>query len=326
MYFKKFPILTITLALQLTILMYSEFAIAIEPEVPATGSKAISFNNLYQSSPLNKPGRENRSIDSPAVDKDGHVYTANILGTGSIAIANASGDFVEWFKLPDKGQASSVRINAANEMFVSDYKNHRIYRINIENKQFEKYFENKALNQPNDMAITRDGTIYFTDPTWSKKTQGSIYRITPDKELQLIMTHVKFANGIDLSPNEERLYFTESVSGSLFSFELNELKRQNFNPESPKLELLKKFESDTVDGLRTDVNGNIYVTRIQKGTVDKLDPQGQLIRSISLNGHFPTNLCFGGKDGNVLFVTTRDKNLVEMILVEHAGREWSLLH
>jgi gluconolactonase len=276
-----------------------------------------------ESRTLNQPGPQNMSIDGPAVDRSGRIYSANILSPGSIAVSDSSGVFVEWLKLPDNGRSSSIRISPTNEMFVSDYKNHRVYRIDIETKSLSVYLENQTLNQPNDMAIAGDGSIYLTDPSWKKGKPGSIYRISPRGVLELLATDLKAVNGLDLSPDETKLYFTESIKGELFVLDLSTFRSGEVNPSQAKIEKLHTFEPDTVDGVRTDVRGNVYITRIQRQAVDVVDSTGKVVASIPLKGKFPTNLCFGGHDGKTLFVTTRDQNLVEMISVDSPGREWS---
>jgi sugar lactone lactonase YvrE len=276
---------------------------------------------------VNEPGKKNSSIDSPAMDKEGRIYAANILNSGSIAVASNDGNFTEWFTLPDSGKTSSVRINAKNQMFVSDYKNHRIYRIEIATKKYEIYFEEQTLNQPNDMAIAQDGTIYFSDPSWSKIKSGALYRLSPDRKLELLATNLRAVNGLDLSPGEDKLYFTESTKGELYEMDLPPSTEAQTDGAAPHIKLLHTFKPDTVDGIRTDVLGNIFVTRIRQKAVDQLNSQGLWIRSLPLLGSFPTNLCFGEKEHeNFLFVTTRDQNLVEKLPVDAAGREWMQLN
>ena len=64
--------------------------------------------------------------------------------------------------------------------------------------------------------------------------------------------------------------------------------------------------------LRADVDGKIYVARVESGTVDVVDPQsGTVIRHVPLTGKNPTNLTFGGSDGKTVFVTQAEGGYVE---------------
>jgi YVTN family beta-propeller protein len=103
-------------------------------------------------------------------------------------------------------------------------------------------------------------------------------------------------NGLDLSPDGRTLYVGESSSFELWAYGI----------EGDKLvapRRLVKFDAD-LDGLRTDVDGKIYVARVESGTVDVVDPQSRtVIRRVALTAKNPTNLTFGGPDGKTVFVT-----------------------
>jgi sugar lactone lactonase YvrE len=90
-----------------------------------------------------------------------------------------------------------------------------------------------------------------------------------------------------------------------------------------KKRLLRKFDDFGFDGMRCDVDGNLYVTRHGKGTVVKLSPAGEILREIDVLGPNPTNLCFGGPDGCTAYVTeAKEKRLVQF-RVDRPGLEWS---
>jgi sugar lactone lactonase YvrE len=84
-----------------------------------------------------------------------------------------------------------------------------------------------------------------------------------------------------------------------------------------------RFADFDIDGLRTDVDGRLFVARNSKGAVAVLSPQGELIREIPLNGPEPTNLAFG-PDGRAVFVTQRQGGFIEAFRVERPGREYCL--
>src|SRR5262249_22740988 len=67
--------------------------------------------------------------------------------------------------------------------------------------------------------------------------------------------------------------------------------------------LLKKFDDHGFDGMRCDVDGNLYITRYGKGTVAVLSPAGKVLREIDVLGDAPSNLCFGGPDRRTVYVT-----------------------
>ena len=99
-------------------------------------------------------------------------------------------------------------------MFIADYKKHNIFVIEAGSAVPREYFRSDAFNQPNDMTIAKDGTIYASDPHW-KRRDGQIWKIsrTADGKVQgEPMTSpraLSTTNGIDLSPDEKTLYVGE---------------------------------------------------------------------------------------------------------------------
>lgn len=184
------------------------------------------------------------------------------------------------------------------------------------------WFHSDEMSQPNDITIAHDGTIYASDPNW-KGRSGHIWRVAraADGSVQgEIMTAPRAmgtTNGIDLSPDGKTLYVGESSNGQVWSYTI----RGN---ELADARLVKAFQPDTIDGLRTDVTGRLYVARILKGTISLMKPNGAVEREIALKGKEPTNLAFGGSDGKTVFVTQRQGGFIESFRIDQQGREHCL--
>src|SRR5262249_911716 len=75
----------------------------------------------------------------------------------------------------------------------------------------------KRFNSPNDLALDRQGRVYFTDPRYvgGEKREldtESVYRIDSDGTVTRIIADVTKPNGIVLSPDQKTLYLAESNS------------------------------------------------------------------------------------------------------------------
>ena len=86
--------------------------------------------------------------------------------------------------------------------------------------------------------------------------------------------------------------------------------------------LFYQFDDFGMDGMRCDIEGNLYITRYGKGTVAKLSPEGKLLLEIQMKGKKPSNITFGGKDGKTAFVTLQDRGYIETFRVEKAGNSF----
>jgi sugar lactone lactonase YvrE len=88
--------------------------------------------------------------------------------------------------------------------------------------------------------------------------------------------------------------------------------------------LLIKFDDYGMDGMRTDILGNLYITRHGKGTVVKVSTNGEILEEIQTIGKTPSNIAFGGEDGRTAFVTLQDNGNIEYFRVEDPGRAWKM--
>ncbi len=80
-----------------------------------------------------------------------------------------------------------------------------------------------------------------------------------------------------------------------------------------------------MDGMRCDVDGNLYITRHGSGKVVKVSAAGEVLLEVELTGKLPSNIAFGGVDGRTAFVTLQDNGNIETFRVEAPGRAWQLL-
>ena len=85
-------------------------------------------------------------------------------------------------------------------------------------------------------------------------------------------------NGIEVSPDEKFLYVNESAQRNVWAYDLS--------PESEisNKRLLIQFPDFNMDGMRCDIEGNLYITRHGKGTVAKLSPAGEVLLEVQLTG------------------------------------------
>ena len=78
----------------------------------------------------------------------------------------------------------------------------------------EYFHSSEQFNQPNDMTIASDGTIYASDPHW-KRRDGQVWRISRSAdgkvsgEKMASPRPMSTTNGIDFSPDERTLFVGE---------------------------------------------------------------------------------------------------------------------
>ncbi|MFB9261705.1 SMP-30/gluconolactonase/LRE family protein [Bradyrhizobium erythrophlei] len=278
---------------------------------------------LFQSRQLTPVGEYTFGIEGPAVDREGNLFVVNIGRAGTIGkLAPGAARSEKFIDLPEGSVGNSIRFNREGTMFIADYKKHNIFALRRGSLEPEVWFHSDQMSQPNDMTIASDDTIYASDPNW-KGRSGRIWRIarTADGSVHGEVMEAPRAmgttNGIDLSPDGKRLYVSESNSGQLWSYAIG-------GGRLTDARLIRTFEPDTVDGLRTDVAGRIFVARILRGAITIVRPDGAVEKQVILGGKEPTNMAFGGSDGKTVFVAQRQGGFIETFRTDQEGREHCL--
>jgi gluconolactonase len=257
-----------------------------------------------------------KGVEGPAVGKDGTVYAVNFAEPGTIGQVTPDGKASLFVKLPEGSIGNGIRFNSKGEMLIADYTRHNILKVDMKTKQVSVFAHNAKMSQPNDIAIDSKDRLYASDPNW-KAGAGRIWRIDTNGSSVMLDT-MGTANGIEVSPDNKRLYVAESVQRKVWVYDLAE------NGSVNNKRLFHEFPDFGMDGMRCDVDGNLYISRHGKGTVAKLSPDGKLVREISLVGKLASNVAFGGPDGRTMYVTLQDKGNLESFRVDRPGREWTM--
>ena len=253
-------------------------------------------------------------IEGPATDKAGNLYAVNYAEEGTVGIVRADGTHALYVNLPKGSTGNGIRFNHSGIMLVADYTGHNILAVDTTTKTISVFAHESLMNQPNDIALAPNGNIYASDPNWKNKT-GQLWLIRPNGEVVQLGKELGTTNGIEVSPNGKTLYVDESAQLKLWAYPIKK------DGTVGKRKLIHTFEGFGMDGMKTDVKGNIYLCRYDKGTIAVLSPKGRLLKEIQLKGKQPSNITFGGKDNRQCFVTLQDRGCFETFTVPFPGRE-----
>ncbi|MEE2945770.1 MAG: SMP-30/gluconolactonase/LRE family protein [Pseudomonadota bacterium] len=184
-------------------------------------------------------------------------------------------------------------------------------------------YEGGRLNSPNDVVVTSDGCIWFTDPPYginsdiegylSEPEQDGCYvfRLAPNGNLTAVVTDFDKPNGLAFSPDESQIYIADSGAIRGASFEGIDYNRPHhirvFDVKDGILSNGRTFTEifpGVPDGFRVDHEGYIWSSALDG--IHCIAQDGQLIGKILLPQQ-TSNLCFGGTDGTTMFITSSDK-------------------
>ena len=171
-------------------------------------------------------------------------------------------------------------------------------------------FAGKRFNSPNDLAISRNGDIYFTDPPYGFKNFSDkyretnfngVYKYSKNGEVTLISKEMSRPNGIALSLDEKYIYVNNSDPENdpkILRFKTSNFEEKLFFDGT---ELSKKYPGG-FDGLKVHSSGNIFTTGPNGILI--ISPKGKLLAMINY-GKKVTNCNFDDKE-EYLYVTGFD--------------------
>jgi len=267
---------------------------------------------LFKAKVLTSPHGFTMGVEGPAVDAEGNVYAVNFQEEGTIGKVTKDGQVSLFTKLPDGSVGNGIRFDRMGNMLVADYKGHNILKIDMATKAIQVYAHEDEMAQPNDIAIDNKGHIYASDPDW-KANKGKIWRVDTNGQV-VLLDSLGTANGIEVSPDNDKLYVNEAAMGNVWVYDLTP------TGDVSNKRLLIKFPDFGMDGMRCDIEGNLYIARFGKGEVVQVSPDGKVLKEIALTGKKPTNVTFGGEDGKTVYVTLQDQGNIEFFRVDRPGR------
>jgi gluconolactonase len=224
-------------------------------------------------------------------------------GPKEVYLPHSGCDRPEEAELPRMMGSNGLALDGQQRLLICQHGNHSVAKYDgsvIE--PLITQFEGRPLNSPNDIVADGKGRIFFSDPPYGLKDQAANpgkyqpragFYCWQEGELKRFWDRLQFPNGVCLSPDQSSLYACTSKA-----FEAGVLE---FDAET--LSLKRVLCAETSDGLKCDRRGNLYLCT--KEGVVIVNKEGERLGVFSLATE-PANLCWGGKEGNDLFITARN--------------------
>ncbi|NIZ04188.1 SMP-30/gluconolactonase/LRE family protein [Pseudoalteromonas sp. HF66] len=245
-----------------------------------------------------------QGVEGPTMH-NGALYAVNYAQQGTIGRVDNMGKTSLFVRLPNDSIGNGLQFDSHGNLFIADYVNHNILKVPAGSNKAEVFAHNSNMNQPNDIAITKTGGLFASDPNWANET-GQLWRINADGSTKLLEENMGTTNGIAVNKENTKLYVNESVQRVVWQYDLDE----NLNISNKKV--LIKFADHGLDGMRVNNQGHVFITRYGAGKVLEVSPSGKVLNSYKLKGQHPTNLAFDDMQSRV-YVTMQKRGAIEVI-------------
>ncbi len=241
--------------------------------------------------------------EGPATDKDGNVFFTDQPNN---KIWKYSTDGKLSLFMSDAGRSNGMYFDNNGNLISCADEHNQLWSISPEKKVtvLVKDFHGHLLNGPNDVFVTRDGSIYFTDPYyqrsyWKRKEPDlkgqDVYFLKKKNDAVVVIEDLQKPNGIIGTPDGKYLYVAEIEGNKTYKYTIE----KNGNLKDKTL-----FTAQGSDGMTIDDQGNIYLTG--KG-VTVYNSEGKQIEHIDIPADWTGNITFAGKERNLLFITASQK-------------------
>ena len=257
-------------------------------------------------------------IDHPecvAFDSDGNLWAGGEAGQIYRISTEGKSELVANMG----GFCAGLAFSAKDELFVCNPAL-GIVRFQQDGKfsSFATHAGEHKIICPNYGLFDSKGNYYVTDSGNWKKKNGFLIRFTPDGQGKVLAGPLGYTNGLALSLDEKFLFMVESCTDSVLRFEI----KSNGSLGAP--EVYAKDCGRFPDGLTLDADGNLLVCCYASDEIWRIDSSRKKSLfawdrwAIKLGS--PTNMAFGGKNGDELYIANLARTTITRAKVGRKGR------
>jgi D-xylonolactonase len=235
-------------------------------------------------------------VEGPTVDADGNLYFSDVLGGGVYRRDPDGGiDTI----VPKRRGVGGIALHADGGIVVSGRD-----LVHVRDGQTRSVFGIDGLPGWNDLCTDSAGRVYagalrfmVFDPA-AAPVPGECWRVDTDRTAMRLYGGVVHANGIALSPAEDRIYHSDTRTHVVHVHDLVDGEAVGHRAFD--------FPEHNPDGLAVDELGCVWVASAGGGCVVRLTPEGAIDRWVKVPASIVTSLCFGGADRRDLYVVSAD--------------------
>jgi sugar lactone lactonase YvrE/enterochelin esterase-like enzyme len=260
---------------------------------------------------------QNQMLSEILVPGEGWELVGQGYGFTEGTIASADGDVFfqdipnsKTYKVDVNGKLTTLPIDAKKASGTAFGSDGRRYAVAGKTQQVLCYSadgKEKVIADSlagNDIIVAKNGNIYITSPNGTEKP-SKLYLIRPNGEKVVVDEGLKFANGLTLTPDQTQLYVTESASHWVWIYQIKPDGTLGYKQKFGWLFSPDAAENAWSDGLKCDTKGRIYVA--SRLGIQVLDETGRVNAIIPIPTGQASNVCFGGKNFDTIYVSSVDK-------------------
>ncbi len=212
------------------------------------------------------------------------------------------------FRLPSS-HANGQTLDLEGRVLTCEHSGRRVTRTEHDGRitVVAERWDGKRLNSPNDVVVSPDGAVWFTDPSYGIESdyEGTraraeidgchVYRVDPrDGACRVVADDFVRPNGLAVSGDGRRLFVADTRVNHIRVFDV----RAEGSLANGRV--FATCSAGVFDGFRLDEDERVWAAA--GDGVHCFEPDGTLIGKIRIP-EVVSNVCFGGQRRNRLFIT-----------------------
>lgn len=138
---------------------------------------------------------------------------------------------------------------------------------------------------------------------------GSVYRVTPDRQVVELLSPVSISNGVQWSADGRRVFYVDTPTRRIDVFDVDPVSG-TWSGRRPHVHI--DGAAGFPDGMAIDEEDGLWVALWGGGVVHHYDGTGCLVDTIEVPGVTqPSSCAFGGDQWNVLYITTSRQGVLD---------------
>ena len=246
--------------------------------------------------------------EGPATDARGDVYFTDQPNNKIYRWDCESGEITLF--TDQSGRSNGMYFDAQGNLIACADMDNQLWKFNMEGRPQTLItdYRGKLLNGPNDVWIAKDGGYYLTDPYfkrdyWTRDperqqpVEGLYYLAPGSKQLVMLDSTLNQPNGLIGTPDGKHLYVAEAKADRILRYDIQ--------PDG-SLSNRQVFADMGSDGMTILTGDGVTV----------FDKDGQKIAHFPIPEDWTANVCFGGKERDILFITA-SKSVYTLKMLVH---------
>lgn len=186
-----------------------------------------------------------------------------------------------------------------------------IYEINLDNGKLNQISDIEASmteNRFNDGKCDPQGNFWVGSMHLKESSpKASLYKVAPNGTTTKMIDSVTISNGIVWSKDAKTMYYIDTPTKTIKSYDYD-IKTSTISNEKVAVNVPESLGYP--DGMTIDQNDMLWVALWNGNAVAQFNPKtGKLISKIEVPAHNVTSCAFGGKNLDVLYITTSTNDM-----------------